>query len=93
MKYIGTSVYRTGSGGYKAMIWGQSSSHLMDWRGCNFRRRSLPGQPHRGFETVAEAEGFARRVLGTDDKAREWASTAGDGSHMSDDFDHTNVCF
>ena len=79
MKYIGTEIHPTGKGNYKAYIWGQPTDHISDWRGCNFRRLTVPQQPRKGFETVAEARAFVLSTFG-EHALKDLAEKKGDGS-------------
>ncbi len=77
---------KTPSGRFKVYVWGQPNYHIMDWRGCNYRYKAVPGQPHRGWETRKEAEEWARTQFENVAQARGWAYfNAGDGTFMTDD--------
>ena len=82
MKYIGVDIRDLKSGRDKADVWGQGDFHIMDWGGCNFRGRPLPGQPHRGFDSLEDCETWLRRNW-TKDTAKNFAEHCGDGSFRS----------
>ena len=48
---------------YKAYLWWGAAD--ISWRGDNFRKLSVPGQPHLGYETAAEAEAHVRKMFKT----------------------------
>ena len=56
---------RLPSGGYKAIVWGHHDDNNMSWRGDNFRKATIPGQPHRGFATNEEARAFGLQAFAT----------------------------
>lgn len=85
MQYLNTVVRRLSGGGFKACIWGQTDSHVMDRRGCNYRLLTIPGQPRQGFSAQEEAVAFLRSKFGHEAEAKQWAWSQGDGSFMSDD--------
>lgn len=57
---------------------GKPDCHLMDWRGCNFRRIKMPGQPR--FSSLIDAVSWAERWMRTNHDR----SIGGTGSHISD---------
>jgi hypothetical protein len=86
MNLVGVMVAQLPSGRWKGYVWGQPASHVSDWRGCNYRRATIPDQPARGFATEEEADAWVRQRFPTKDDAREWARKAGNGSSLADAF-------
>ena len=85
MNPIGLLVLNTPKG-YKVYLWGQPDEHIMDWRGCNYRRLSIPAdllkQPRGGFPNVADA--FLAFDRADESAIKKWSERAGDGTHLSD---------
>ena len=59
MTGVMTDIFEMPSGRFKACFWGHHNDHIMDWRGCNFHRVVIKGQPRKGFETPEEAWDWA----------------------------------
>ncbi len=83
MKYIETQIEETLKGKFKAYVWGQPDAHLMDWNGCNYRHKPVPGQPLRGYKTVKDVERYIK-AWWTKEKLKEFAINCGDGSFLSE---------
>lgn len=84
MTFSYLAVRRRPTGRWKAYAVGQHSDHISDWRGCNFRAASLPGQPQRGYGTREEAEAYARAMPAPLVLA---ACRATEGAHVGDQDD------
>lgn len=82
MNDIRIALIRLPGGGHKVFAVGQPNDHLMDWRGCNFRKAPLPGQAVRGYSLKIAAAKYHQAVK--DREAwEEWAKPQA-GSHFSD---------
>jgi len=84
----GLCVKQLKSGNWKVCIWGQADGHVSDWCGCNFRIKTVKGQPHKGFATKEEAEEWGRSQFVNQGAVQFYGERAGDGSHMGDNTDY-----
>lgn len=73
------------SGNWKVYVTGHADGNVTSWRGCNYRVKTVPGQPHRGFATKDEAIAFAKEKFPDVKTLREYADRCGDGSALRDD--------
>jgi len=64
---------------YTVYLVGQWDDHIMDWRGCNFRRVKAPAQPI--FTKISDAVNWAKKWL-EDHKENRYVE--GEGQHVSD---------
>lgn len=86
MRKPSLALAKTPKGRWKAYILGQTDDHIMDWRGCNFRRATIEGQPHRGYATREEAYKFLQEKFKDNVDVGIYAGKAGDGTFMSEEW-------
>lgn len=85
MKVVGLVVMKNDNGRWKAYVWGQPDNHISDWRGTNYRRMAIPGQPQRGYDTEEQATAFVQDRFSLWDEVEEFANRRGDGSYCDYD--------
>lgn len=71
--------------GFKAFAWGHADYHTMDWRGCNYRFKPVPNQPHQGWVLLEGAVNCLLRQFPTLKDLEIWAREAGDGQFLTDE--------
>jgi hypothetical protein len=82
VKFSHLQVFRSPkTGKYRVMIVGQPDAHIMDWRGCNFRRMTLPTPLKKTFDRAADAKAYEEK-LEKENSAQlvKFAAFCGDGS-------------
>jgi hypothetical protein len=52
------TILKLPSGNYHVFVIGRPGYHIMDWRGCNFLKWPVPGQPFRGFKKAKDVIKF-----------------------------------
>lgn len=73
------------SRGFKAFAWGNADDHMMDWRGCNYRLKPIPNQPHQGWVLLKDAVTCLLHQFPTRESLEAWAQQAGDGGFLTDE--------
>lgn len=73
------------TGRFKVYIWGQPDHHVDDRRGCNYRTKTVSGQPHLGFPTYEVARAWANERFKNQFDFECYARDCGNGTHMNDD--------
>jgi hypothetical protein len=82
MQYAYLSVFKSPkTGKYRVMIVGQPDNHMMNWRGCNYRRMTLPTPLKRTFTTIQEAEAYRKELEAKNEPMLiKFAAVLGDGA-------------
>lgn len=63
------------------MIVGQPDAHIMDWRGCNFRRMTLPTPLKKNFDRAVDAKEHEEKLEKENvEQLTKFAAICGDGS-------------
>lgn len=93
MRFIGVISERLPSLNYKAYFWGQHSDNLSSWRGCNYRKICIPGQPTRGYTSLAECEEFILKQFPSEEDAEQASPPLKNGSHLREGYGEVRHCF
>ena len=86
MKFSGILLTPLKSGRWKAYVYGQPSSHISNWNGCNYRYAAIDGQPHLGFDSSEAASAWVLGRFSSRLDAMRWANhNTADGSFLTDE--------
>jgi hypothetical protein len=81
--YLSVFTDKTGTK-YRVYIVGRPEYHIMDWRGCNFKRLALPRELRKTFTNETDAKTYLKEMETREEEMIRYASSLGYGASFDE---------